>query len=191
MMTRQIPLTLVGAALLLAGCASRGTGAVAGDEAAPDAGGIQTSGIRSAAAATRASNDSRPLSELNTPDAIAAREAEARNAPRGAAAPAAAISQAAAAPEAAGLGATAETEALMATSDPHRQNASLLKGGTVRIRSGATLRSRPSQSSERVESAALGAEWLLGAQVYNADGYWWYVSAGKETGWLLQTDVAR
>ena len=70
-----LPLT----ALLVLGCGSRGPVSAGGGEAEARSG-IQTRSIRSAPAAERARNESKPLSELNTPDAIAAREAAARSA---------------------------------------------------------------------------------------------------------------
>lgn len=188
MMVRNGLVTLACAVLLIAGCANRG-GSADSAAASRDEGSIQTSGIRSASATKSARNESRPLSELNTPEAIAAREAAARSTPRPPMPRDTEFSQAEpprAMPE---TSVTAETETALANSDPHKQVASLQKGGKVRMRSGATLRSRPSASSERVELAAPASELLLGPQVYNADGYWWYVTAGKDTGWASQVDL--
>lgn len=185
-MARYSSLALgVSAALLLSACANRGGDTAGGPvEEAVSAGGIQTSAIRAAPATQGARNESRPLSELNTPEAVAAREAAARSAPRRPA-------EAPLAPASPDNSATAATEALMASNDPHKQIPGLQKGSKVRVRSGATLRSRPSGSSESLQSVPLNGELELGPQVYNADGYWWYIAVGKETGWLQQTDIAR
>lgn len=181
--TSLIAATLCG----LAGCA--GTGAVLSGGNDAKGGGIQTRSMHSAPATQNTPNDSRPLSELNTPDAIAAREMAARNGSLKAAA-SAPVTAPLAAPLAS-ASATAATEQLLITADPHKQLPGLQKGMKVRARSGASLRTRPSDSSEMLQSVALNSELELGPQVYNAAGYWWYVTAGKETGWLLQTDITR
>ena len=183
-MTRTIllPITSLGA-LLLAACAAPGGASSAGGsvaESSVSGGGIQTSSIRAAPAARQAANESRPLSELDTPEAIAAREAAARSAPPR---PAAAV----AAPAAAAPSATAATEAAPSA---HQQNTALQKGATVRARSGALLHARPSVSGDTVPAPA-AADLVLGPQIYNAGGYWWYVTAGKDAGWLLQSDIQR
>lgn len=59
----------------------------------------------------------------------------------------------------------------------------------MRAYGNASLRARPSASSEGAPAPATDLE--LGPQIYNADGYWWYVTAGKESGWLLQADIQR
>lgn len=189
MMVRKGLLILIGSALLLAGCAGRAGRTDSATAASGDTGGIQTSGIRSAAATKSARNESRPLSELNTPEAIAAREAAARSTPRPSMPRDTESALAQPAPAVVETSVTAETEAALASGDPHKQVASLQKGGKAQMRSGATLRSRPSASSERVALAAPASELLLGPQVYNADGYWWYVTVGKDTGWVSQTDL--
>ena len=181
-------ISLIGAAalLLLGACASPGPGrSQVVDDGVPEyGGGIQTRSIGAAPATREAVNESKPLSELNTPEAIAAREQAARSAPRRAAAVAARPPVTAANSE------TAAAEALLASADPHKQNAALQKGAKVRARSGASLRSRPSDTSEIIPLPA-NVQIELGPQVYNAAGYWWYATAGKETGWLLQADIAR
>ncbi len=177
------------AVLCLPACASRGGDVFAGSaEAQPEyGGGIQTRAIRAAPAARSAQNESRPLSELNTPDAIAAREAAARNTGGRPVAAAGSGSQSASA--------TAATEAVLAAStgkgNSHSRAPALQKGGKVRVRNGAALHSRPNASSEKLLAINIEGELELGPQVYNADGYWWYVQVGKETGWLLQTDILR
>lgn len=172
--------------LLLASCAAQRPGrSQVVDDGVPEYGsGIQTRSIGAAPATREAANESKPLSELNTPEAIAAREQAARSTPR-AAAPAAPR-----APVTPANSETAAAEALLASADPHKQNAALQKGAKVRARSGASLRSRPSDTSEIIAIPA-NVEIELGPQVYNAAGYWWYATAGKETGWLLQADIAR
>lgn len=60
----------------------------------------------------------------------------------------------------------------------------------MRAYGNASLRARPSASSEGTPIAP-ATELELGPQIYNADGYWWYVTAGKDSGWLLQADIQR
>ena len=173
---------------LLAACAGRGA-ATAGGE--PEYSGIQTSSMQTAPKSQAARNDSRPLSELNTPDAIAARESAARNsrsAPPLVVAKKAALVVATAAVSAAPHSVAAAVDAALAANNPHQKNASLQKGSTVRVRSDASLRARPNASSESVPVGA-AAQVELGPQIYNAGGYWWYVTAGKESGWILQSDL--
>lgn len=182
---RPLLMALACAALLPA-CASRNGGAAGG----PGGEGIRTSSIRSAPASRQAVNNSRPLSELNTPEAIAARQASGQpvNADT-AVAPAPRNT----APQAAQRSAVAETEALLANpaaSTPPRQASALQKGGKVRVREGGVLRARPAAGSDALV-ANLQGELELGPQVYNADGYWWYVTAGAESGWLSQKDILR
>ncbi|MES2683103.1 MAG: hypothetical protein V4650_06240 [Pseudomonadota bacterium] len=181
-------ISLIGAValLLLGACASPGPGrSPVVDDGVPEyGGGIQTRSMGAAPASREAVNESKPLSELNTPEAVAAREQSARSAPR---------STAPAAPRPPVTPENSETaaaEALLASADPHKQNAALQKGAKVRARSGASLRSRPSDTSEIIAIPS-NIEIELGPQVYNAAGYWWYATAGKETGWLLQADIAR
>lgn len=169
--------------VLAAGCANPGGGGRAASGESPyGAGGIQTSAIQAAPAAKQAANESRPLSELNTPEAVAAREAAAQNEPRKAA-------PAVVAKKNAPVSATAATEQVLATPDAHQQLPTLQKGSKVQLRANAALHARPSLGGENVPAVA--TEFELGPQIYNAAGYWWYVTAGKESGWLLQTDIQR
>lgn len=176
---------LLAASLALsAGCANQGGGggSSTSSESSYGGGGIQTSAIYAAPAAKQAANESRPLSELNTPEAVAAREAAARNEPRKA--PAAAIAK-----KNAPVSATAATEQVLATPDADQQLPTLQKGSKVQVRANAALHARPSLGGDSVP--AIATEFELGPQIYNAGGYWWYVTAGKESGWLLQTDIQR
>ena len=185
-MIGNIPLLAMGfcSAIFLCSCASGPGRSLVVDDGVPEyAGGIQTRSIGAAPASREAANESRPLSELNTPEAIAAREQAARSAPRATPAP----RRPAVTAE---TSETAAAEALLASADPHKQNAALQKGSKVRARSGASLRSRPSDTSEII-AIPPNVQIELGPQVYNAAGYWWYATAGKETGWLLQADIAR
>ncbi len=173
-------------ALLLSACAGRGAVFLGSPEnSQPEYSGIQTRAIRAAPATQQARNESRPLSELDTPDAIAAREAAARSSPRPA--PAAAMP----AVSANSRSATAATEAALAASVGSAKAPALQKGSKVRVRNDAPLHSRPSASSEKLLSINVDGEVELGPQVYNADGYWWFIQVGKETGWLLQADILR
>ena len=169
---------LMASLVLASGCARRGSGPEVA-ESAYGGGGIQTSAIRAAPAAKQAANESRPLSELDTPEAIAARETATRNDPHK-------VAVIATAPK---NSATAGTEKAPAAADAHQQMTTLQKGARMRVRSGALLHARPSLSGDSVPAVA--AEFELGPQIYNAGGYWWYVTAGKESGWLLQTDIQR
>ncbi len=188
--------TLVAAAalLVLGACASSGGGGSAAGDGGPEyRDGIQTRSIGSAPAARASQSDSRPLSELDTAEAIAAREQAARSAPRAArAAPPRPAPARALPPATAENSETAATELLLERENPHKQKAGLQKGSKVRVRPGASLRSRPSDSSEILQTVVLdGRELELGEQIYNAAGYWWYVTVGKETGWLLQADIVQ
>ena len=180
-----LPLT----ALLVLGCGSRGPVSAGGGEAEARSG-IQTRSIRSAPAAERARNESKPLSELNTPDAIAAREAAARSAGPAARSTTARAPVATSAPLAPDVSGVAEAEALLAAPDPHQKVEAFQTGARVTVRSGAKLYARPSASSE-VAPLTGSSEVELGTQIYNASGYWYYVGAGKESGWLLQSDILR
>lgn len=175
------------AAGMLAACASLGSGGAAseaGGDTAAAGEGIRTTAIRTAPAARQAANPSRPLSELNTPEAIAARETLSRTRPRSIPA------------------ATPTTPQIIATRSPAivaRQpapaataplpKAVLQKGSKVRARNGAVLRERPAANGAAITTPALRGELELGAQIYNAAGYWWYVTSGQDAGWLLQTDI--
>lgn len=162
---------------LVGGCASKGGDSASGG-GEPEYTGIQTRAIRAAPATQQAKNESRPLSELNTPAAIAAREAAPSTPPPRTVVPAAPVARTAAAPAMAPVAAPA-----------HQQIPVLRKGAKVRAYGNASLRARPSASSEGTPAPATDLE--LGPQIYNADGYWWYVTAGKESGWLLQADIQR
>lgn len=179
-------LWLLAASLALtAGCANLGGGGSASSESSYGGGGIQTSAIYAAPAAKQAPNESRPLSELNTPEAVAAREAAARKEPRQA--PAATAAQK---PVPASAAVTTTTSGqVQAATDAHQQIVTLQKGSKVRVRSAAALHARPSPGGD--SAPAVATEFELGPQIYNAAGYWWYVTAGKESGWLLQTDIQR
>lgn len=189
MSCRRIHLPSFAAALLLSACATTGGGdssPFAGESVESGGGGIQTRAIRSAPATQQARNESRPLSELNTPAAIAAREDAKRNglataSPSTRPAPAPAARPAAAAPRP--LGAPAVASPAAAGPPP----AAWAKGMKVRLRSGTALGARPSIGSD--STPAVASEFELGPQIYNAGGYWWYVSNGKEAGWVLQTDI--
>lgn len=202
-MTNATPL-LIGSlcvGLLLGGCASRGGGAGSGGDEPEYGGGIQTRAIRSAPPAKQASNLSVPLSAQNTPEAIAAREraasapspitprpvAPGTSAARPTARPVPAARAAPAAVASANTSVSAEFESALAANNPHQKNPALQKGLKLNVRRDASLHARPSLSGEAVQ--APGGQVVLGAQMYNADGYWWYVTAGQESGWLLQSDL--
>ncbi len=183
------PLSLLAALSLLAGCASSGGGdrSAAAEAVEPPTSGIQTRAIRAAPEAREAQNDSRPLSELNTPEAIAAREAASAGSPpmpQASAAPVMRPAPPITAPPGVAPAATA------AASPAHQKIDSLQKGAKVRVRAGAGLHARPNAASDSTPAPA-GIEMELGAQIYNAGGYWWYVTGGKDSGWLLQTDILR
>ncbi len=169
---------------LASGCASvGGASATEAGGGEPEYTGIQTKAIRAAPASQQARNESRPLSELNTPAAIAAREsAPSTPPPPRRVAPAAMAARAAPAM-------TSASAVAPAAAPAHQQIAALQKGAKVRAYGNASLRARPSASSEGTPTPATELE--LGPQIYNADGYWWYVTAGKESGWLLQADIQR
>lgn len=162
---------------LLSSCASVGGGQSASAE--PQYEGIRTRPISAAPATQAPNNTSRPLSQQNTPTAIAAREA----ARRPAAAPAPAPAKSGNPELAAFLAAAANAPAVP-------QSKTLQKGSKVQLRSGTLLYARPSKASQTA-GVIQDVELELGPQMYNADGYWWYVTAGKESGWLLQTDIPR
>lgn len=82
----------------------------------------------------------------------------------------------------------AVAQAAVAEASQSTPAASLAKGGTARAVSNAAMRLRPTKSSDAVNADLSGA-LELGPQIYNADGYWWYVTAGKESGWMLQTEL--
>jgi hypothetical protein len=166
----------------LTACASGGVPLFSGGEGASGAssGGIQTRAIGSAPATREAQNDSLPLSALNTPEAIAAREAAERS--KTTTTPKPTTSAPAAKPVAPPTGAV-PAAAAAAPKLP-------AQGSKVRLRAGAALYLRPSSSSEKGPALTV-SEVELGTQIYNADGYWWYVQSGAESGWLSQTDIQR
>jgi hypothetical protein len=193
-MPSRLTFLSLAAVMALSACANRGGssdggGYGSGGGGEPQYGGIQTKAIGSAPASREASTESRPLSELDTPDAIAAREYAKENRLSSKPAPASGRS-AAAAPA---VSATAETQAALAAAagggNAHR-GAGLQKGSRVRVRAGAPLYARPSIAAEKL-AAAPGEQVELGTQMYNADGYWWYVGQGKDGGWLSQTDILK
>lgn len=162
--------------LLQSGCAALGGVGSAGS-AGPQYEGIKTRAIGSAPATQPANNPSRPLSQQNTPSAVAAREAAARRSRE--------------------LSATATVTPTAANPGPGislatspSQSQTLQKGSKVRVRSGTALHAQPNMASQTA-AITQDAELELGPQIYNAGGYWWYVTAGKESGWLLQADIAR
>lgn len=174
--------TCLATIVLLSACASRG-GVGDAPRSDAEAEGIQTRAIRTAPAARPASNDSRPLSQLNTPDAIASREATARRA----------RATATAAPTVADSSAPGLSHFLAvaaANPAPQPRSGAWQKGSKVLVRSGTALHARPSAGSETT-ALVQDAELELGPQVYNAGGYWWYVSVGNDTGWLSQSDSTR
>ena len=70
------------------------------------------------------------------------------------------------------------------------QSKTLQKGDKVQVKSGTLLYAQPNKASQTA-AITQDAELELGPQMYNAGGNWWYVTAGKESGWLLQADIAR
>lgn len=160
--------------MLQSGCASVGGQNAASAE--PQHGGIRTRAIGAAPATQPANNPSRPLSQQNTPTAAAAREAAAHSESESLTAN----------PELAAVSATAARP----TPAVPPQSKALQKGDKVQVKSGTALYGQPNKASQTV-AVAQDAELVLGPQIYNVGGYWWYVTAGKESGWLLQTDIAR
>lgn len=65
----------------------------------------------------------------------------------------------------------------------------LVKGASVAVREGAVLRARPQASAVPLASIQLKGQVLLDGRLRNPEGDWWYVRAGKETGWLAQGDL--
>jgi len=191
MSCRRIHLPSFAAALLLSACASTGGGDSSpsgGESVESGGGGIQTRAIRSAPATQQTRNESRPLSELNTPEAVAAREEAKRNGLATATGAPVARGSSPARPAANGPAATTARPAAAPTAVAARAPpAALAKGMKVRLRGGTALGARPSIGSD--STPAVASEFELGPQIYNAGGYWWYVSNGKEAGWVLQTDL--
>ena len=174
--------------MLQGGCASVGSGR---DTASmePSYEGIRTRPFSAAPATQPANNTSRPLSQQNTPTAVAARESAARS--NRATAPAKVVAPAPASASSAnpGLAAFLAAAANAALKTPP-QSKTLQKGAKVQLKSGTALYAQPNKASQTA-AITQNAELELGSQMYNAGGYWWYVTVGKESGWLLQTDIPR
>lgn len=181
-MYRTAPLVIAGSVLWLGACASPAPVAPGRDS---EEGGIQSRAIRTAPMARQERNESRPLSALNTPEAIAAREAAARRARATAPLP---VADKSSTP---GLSAFLAAAAANPAPQPPTTGAAgpLQTGSKVRVRSGAVLHARPSIGGSSAAITA-GAELELGQQVSNAGGRWWYVAAGSDSGWLSQADIA-
>lgn len=190
------------AGALLSGCSS----GPFRKEPSSESGSIHTAAIGKAPPAEPPSFGSKPLSELNTPDAIAAREAQARLAgnlpppsfpafqsapptpPPLAAAPQAAPAYSPPPPPAPAYTPPASS----ASGEPaaaHAQVSAFSKGAKVSARPGAALRLRPNSASEAIQSLLLDVPVVLDSRVYNAEGYWWYVIAGADDGWVAQSDL--
>lgn len=174
--------------MLQSGCASTGSRQDA-VSAEPQYEGIRTRPINAAPATQPANNTSRPLSQQNTPTAVAAREAAARNnrvvapvkTPASAPVPVNSANP--------GLAAFLAAAANAAPVTPPQSKA-FQTGAKVQVKSGTALYAQPNKASQTT-AIAQSAELELGPQMYNAGGHWWYVTAGKESGWLLQADIAR
>lgn len=177
-----LPLRLAALTLLalLSACANPAVLLKGGDSS--EGGGITTTAAGRAQPTQIANNDSLPLSAQNTPDAIAARDANAR---AGITAPAA---------PATNIHASAQPAAMRAASPSggdaaHEKIASFVKGAKVQVRGGAALYERPATGSATVLSVPTTSPVELGVQIYNAGGYWYYVAVGKDTGWVSQADL--
>lgn len=171
MVLKQLAFIAAVSLVLLPGCASNSPQSGGRSEQPAYGEGIQTRSIRIAPATQQMQNTSRPLSELNTPEAIASREALARH-------------------QATTTLATADGSSSSVPMKPvaaHQSLAGVQKGATASINSVAKLYAQPKLDSDSV--AAGVATVTLGPSIYNAAGYWWYVTAGKESGWLLQSDM--
>lgn len=178
---------------------------------ANNSGAIQTAAIGQAPAAEPPSFGSKPLSELNTPDAIAAREAQARlggSAVPPPSFPAYPDYPAEPPPPLPDFGTPPPPElaytpppppvaprapvASIAPGEPaaaHAQVSAFSKGAKVSARPGAALRLRPNSASEAIQSLLLDTPVVLDSRVYNAEGYWWYVTSGADDGWVAQSDL--
>ena len=186
---RSLLLLTAVAGLTLAACSPR-AGYTRGGAA--ESGGIQTRAYDQAPATQAPSVNSKPLSETNSPDAIAARQAQARAS--GQPVPGSGYRPPAASAPAATATAAATTTATTATTAgepaaPHAQVTAFEKGRKAAVRPGAALRSRPSSGSDAILSLVMEAQVTLDSRVYNAEGYWWYVLAGAEDGWIAQSDL--
>jgi hypothetical protein len=177
-------------------------------EASRESSSIHTAAIGQAPPAEPPSFGSKPLSELNTPDAIAAREAQARLGGSAPLAPAYPAYPAAPTPPPPALPPASAPVIAPAYAPPppppppppvvsargepaatHAQVGAFSKGVKVSARPGSALRLRPSSSSEAIQSLLLDSPVVLDSRVYNAEGYWWYVSAGADDGWVAQSDL--
>ncbi|ROH92153.1 SH3 domain-containing protein [Stagnimonas aquatica] len=179
---------------------------------AGNGGSIHTAAIGQAPPAEPPSFGSKPLSELNTPDAIAAREAQGRLGGGVATPPPAfpaypdypaeppppplefgtpppVLAYPAPSPSSAP---PRVPVASMAPGEPaaaHAQVSAFSKGAKVSARPGAALRLRPNSASEAIQSLLLDTPVVLDSRVYNAEGYWWYVTSGADDGWVAQSDL--
>lgn len=193
------------AGALLSSCSSGPLRKEPGNES----GSIHTAAIGKAPPAEPPSFGSKPLSEMNTPDAIAAREAQARLGgnppppsfpayqsapppppppPLPAAMPPAAPAYSPPPPPAPAYTPPASS----ASGEPaaaHAQVSAFSKGAKISPRPGAALRLRPNSASEAIQSLLLDTPVVLDSRVYNAEGYWWYVTVGADDGWVAQSDL--
>ena len=175
-MRLSLPLTALAAALLMTGCAER-LAAMRGGSSDDSGSGIQTRALDRAPATQAPSARSKPLSETNTPDAVAARQAQARS--EGRSLPGMGYGNAIKAGPTRGEPAA-----------PHEQISGFAKGAKAFVRAGAALRSRPNSGSDAVQSLVLDDQVTLDSRVYNAEGYWWYAAtASGEDGWMSQGDL--
>ena len=176
-MRPTVLLTAFAAALLLTGCAERMAAMRGGASDSNSGGGIQTRGLDSAPATQAPTARSKPLSETNSPDAVAARQAQARA--EGRSLPGMGYGNAV------NAGPTRGEPAA-----PHAQISGFAKGAKAFVRAGAALRSRPNSASDAIQSLVLDDQVTLDSRVYNAEGYWWYAAtASGEDGWMAQADL--
>lgn len=168
--------TALAAVLLLSGCAER-IAALRGGSADTGGSGIQTRALDRAPATKAPAAQSRPLSETNSPDAVAARQAQARA--EGRSLPGMGYGNAI------NPGPTRGEPAA-----PHAQVSGFAKGAKVYVRAGAALRSRPNSGGDAIQALVLDDQVTIDSRVYNAEGYWWYAVTGSgEDGWIAQSDL--
>ena len=177
LLLRLAPFVLV---TVVSACASPAVLLKGGDSS--DGGSITTTAASRAQPTQIANNDSLPLSAQNTPDAIAARDANAR---AGISTPAVPTARTTGSPRPAASAAINRS----ASDAAHEKAAGFAKGATVQLRGGAALYERPTSSSGTVLLVPTTSPVELGAQIYNAGGYWYYVAVGKDTGWVSQADL--
>lgn len=161
------------ASLTLAACSPRQGYTRSSGSDAP-ASGIQTRAYDQAPATQAPTVRSKPLSETNTAEAVAARKLQAAD------------------NQAPGMGYGQAFKAGPTRGEPaapHAQISGFQKGSKAFVRAGAALRSRPNSGSDAIESLVLDDQVTLDTRVYNAEGYWWYVLTGTEDGWLSQADL--